>query len=194
MPFTDQEYFEVIEKNEIVKKAFENIKQICTQKDKLYNYILLFSRNKLFYTKFDLIDTFQNRIHLIFIHISFIFIKVKQNNKNQIYKIFYQKIFDLTFNKIELNMREIGFGDSTINKNMKFLVKTFYSILFNCEKYKEMRTNDKNEFLNKYLELNNIKNNSINKGIIEYFDKYEAFCFDLKADSVLKGKLKFNYK
>ncbi len=29
MPFTDQEYFEVIEKNEIVKKAFENIKQIC---------------------------------------------------------------------------------------------------------------------------------------------------------------------
>ena len=156
--------------------------------------MLLLSRNKLFYTKFDLIDTFQNRIHLIFIHISFIFIKIKQNNKNRIYKTFYQKIFDLTFNKIELNMREIGFGDSTINKNMKFLVKTFYSILFNCEKYKEMRTNDKNEFLNKYLELNNIKNNSINKGIIEYFDKYEAFCFDLKADSVLKGKLKFNYK
>ena len=170
------------------------IKQIGTQEDKLYNNILLFSRNKLFYTKFDLIDTFQNRIHLIFIHISFIFIKIKQNNKNKIYKILYQKIFDLTFNKIELNMREIGFGDTTINKNMKFLVKTFYSILFNCEKYKEMRTNDKNEFLNKYLELNNIKNNTINKDIIEYFDKYEAFCFDLKTDSVLKGKLKFNYK
>ena len=29
MPFTDQEYFEVIEKNEIVKKAFENIKQFA---------------------------------------------------------------------------------------------------------------------------------------------------------------------
>ena len=170
------------------------IKQISTQEDKLYNNILLFSRNKLFYTKFDLIDTFQNRIHLIFIHISFIFIKIKQNNKNQIYKKLYQKLFDLTFNKIELNMREIGFGDTTINKNMKFLVKTFYSILFNCEKYKEMRTNDKNEFFNKYLELNNIKNNTINKDIIEYFDKYEAFCFDLKTDSVLKGKLKFNYK
>ena len=170
------------------------VNYINTQKDILYNNILLLSRNKLFYTKLNLIDSFQNRIHLIFIHISFIFIKIKQNNKNKIYKIFYQKIFDLTFNKIELNMREIGFGDSTINKNMKFLVKTFYSILFNCEKYKEMRTNDKNEFLNKYLELNNIKNNSINKGIIEYFDKYEAFCFDLKTDSVLKGKLKFNYK
>ena len=29
MPFTDQEYFEVIEKNETVKIAYENIKQIC---------------------------------------------------------------------------------------------------------------------------------------------------------------------
>jgi len=28
MPFTDQEYFEVIEKNEIVKKAFEKIKTL----------------------------------------------------------------------------------------------------------------------------------------------------------------------
>ncbi len=30
MAFTDQEYFEVINKNETVKEAFENIKQICT--------------------------------------------------------------------------------------------------------------------------------------------------------------------
>ena len=29
MPFTDQEYFEVIEKNEDVKEAYEKIKQIC---------------------------------------------------------------------------------------------------------------------------------------------------------------------
>ena len=170
------------------------IKQIGSQEDNLYNIILLLSRNKLFYTKFDLIDTFQNRIHLIFIHISFIFIKIKQNNKSQIYKIFYQKVFDLTFNKIELNMREIGFGETIINKNMKFIVKTFYNILFICEKYKEMNADDKNKFFNKYLELNSIKNIAINKGIIEYFDKYEAFCFDLNPNSVLKGELKFNYK
>ena len=37
MPFTDQEYFEVIEKNEIVKKAFENIKQICIDLQKETN-------------------------------------------------------------------------------------------------------------------------------------------------------------
>ena len=169
------------------------IKQINTREGILYNNILLLSRNKLFYTKFDLIDTFQNRIHLIFIHISFIFIKIKQNKKNQIYKIFYQKMFDLIFNKIELNMREIGYGDSVINKNMRFLIKVFYNILFNCEKYKGMSTEAKNIFFSKYLECNNIKNATNNKVIIDYFNKYEAFCFDLSSDSVINGELKFNY-
>ena len=32
--FTDQEYFEVIEKNETVKEAFKNIKQICVDLQK----------------------------------------------------------------------------------------------------------------------------------------------------------------
>ena len=168
------------------------IKQINTQEDALYNSILLLSRNKLFYTKFDLIDTFQNRIHLIFIHISFVFIKIKQNNKDQMYKIYYQKVFDLIFNNIESNMREIGYGDTTINKNMNFLTRTFYNVLINCEKYKQMKTKAKNIFFNKYLEQNNIKNTTNNKGIIDYFNEYAAFCLDLSSDSVLKGDFNFN--
>ena len=160
----------------------------------LYNNILFLARNKLFYTKFDLIDTFQNRIHLIFIHISFIFIKIKLNNKSQVYKIFYQKIFDLIFYKIELNMREIGFGDTSINKNMKFLVKTFYSILLNCENFNEKSLNVKKMFFLKYLTHNNVKEKGDYTPLIEYFAKYHTFCFDLSFDSVLKGKLNFKYK
>ena len=165
-----------------------------SREDILYNNILLLSRNKLFYTKFDLIDAFQNRIHLIFIHISFIFIKIKQNHKNKMFKIFYQNLFDLIFKNIELNMREIGYGDTTINKNMRFLTKTFYNVLLNCEKYKKMNDDEKKVFFDKYLAQNNIKNNANIKPIVEYFNKYEAFCFDLSSDSVLKGELKFNYK
>jgi len=33
-----------------------------------------------------------------------------------------------------------------------------------------------------------------NIGLVEYFDKYQAFCFDLRSDSVLKGDLNFNYE
>ena len=168
-------------------------KQVNQHKDILYKNIILMCRNTLFYTNFHLIDTFQNRIHLIFIHISFLFIKIKQNDENIVFKNFYQKMFDLIFIKIELNMREIGFGDVTINKNMKFLTKIFYNILLNCEGYKNMNIKTKTKFFNKYLKCN-IKNITINKGIIEYFDKYEAFCFDLSPDSVLSGELNFNYK
>ncbi len=161
-------------------------------KNLLYNNILSLCRCNIFYTKFDLIDTFQNRIHLIFIHISFIFIKIKQYEKNKIYKIFYQDVFDLVFKKIELNMREIGFSDTTLNKNMRFLVKTFYSILLNCEKYKDMDLKSKTDFLHKFLKFVNNKSSSYS-AIIDYFDKYQIFCLDLNPDSVLNGELNFKY-
>ena len=37
MAFTDQEYFEVFEKNKTVKEAYENIKQICADLQKQTN-------------------------------------------------------------------------------------------------------------------------------------------------------------
>ena len=171
----------------------KNLKQAKTKENILYNNILLLSRNRVFYTKFNLKDTFQNRIHLIFLHISFLFIKIKQNKHNQTYKVFYQKMFDLIFNQIEGNMRELGYGDVLINKNMKFLVKTFYNILLNCEKYKEKNLKFKKKFLLKYLEQNYVQKHSIDSFLIRYFNKYEAFCFDLSPDSVLRGDLYFYY-
>ena len=165
-----------------------------TQENTLYNNILVLSRNKLFYTKFALTDTFQNRINLIFIHISFLFIKIKQENQNKLYRVFYQKMFDLIFNKIELNMREIGYGDITINKNMKFFVKVFYNILLNCENLDKKTLNHKKIFFFRYLELNNTEKKANNAHLVEYFDKYQTFCLDLSLDSVLKGDLNYKYK
>ena len=169
-------------------------KQINLQENKLYSKILYLSRNKLFFTKLVLLDTFQNRIYLIFLHVSFLFIKLKQRDESQPYKEFFQKMFDFIFNKIELNMREIGYGDMTINKNMKFLVKVFYNILLNCENYRKQNTKNKNLFLLKYLMQNANEKSANNIGLVEYFDKYQAFCFDLSLDSVLSGDLNFNYK
>ena len=169
-------------------------KQIKDQENKLYIKILFLARNKLFYTKLGLVDTFQNRINLIFLHVSFLFIKLKQRDNSQLYKEFFQKMFDFVFNKIELNMREIGYGDMMINKNMKFLVKVFYNILLNCENYKKKSIKSKNLLLIKYLKQNADKKSADNIGLVEYFDKYQAFCFDLSSDSVLSGDLNFNYK
>ena len=162
--------------------------------DKLYNKILLLSRNKFFYAKLALYDTFQNRINLIFIHIAFIFINMKKKNDNIFYKECSQKLFDLTFHKIELNMRELGYGDTQVNKNMKSLIKDFYNILLVCENYKSKTQIEKKKNFHNYLSLNNANKTSENIGLIEYFDKYQSFCLDLSSDNVLKGELNFTNK
>ena len=159
--------------------------------DKLYNKILLLSRNKFFYAKLALYDTFQNRINLIFMHIAFIFINMKEKNNNIFYKECSQKLFDLTFHKIELNMRELGYGDTQVNKNMKSLVKNFYNILLVFENYKSKTQTDKKKIFNNYLDLNKVDKTSEYIGLIEYFDRYQSFCLDLSSDNVLKGELNF---
>ena len=173
---------------------FKFINQKKTQVDKLYSKILTLSRNKLFYTSFHLCDTFQNRINLIFLHISFLFIKLKEENKNEYYKDFSQLMFDSLFKKIELNMREIGYGDTVVNTKMKFLVKTFYNILLSCENYRHRSLQNKYLFLLNYLTQNIDKNTTVDNGLVAYFDEYQTFCFDLSSDSVLRGGLNFNYK
>ncbi len=165
-----------------------------TKEKKLYNSILVLSRNKLFYTTFNLCDTFQNRIYLIFIHISFLFLKNNPINKNPKYKNFCQKMFDLVFYNIELNMREIGYGDVSVNKNMKLLVKSFYNILIECENFNLKSSKLKNSFLFTYLIENNKSKNPYNLALINYFTKYKNFCYDLNSDSVLSGELNFNFK
>jgi len=165
-----------------------------TNESKLYNKILLLSRNKFFYTKMSLKDTFGNRIYLIFIHICFLFIKINNEKDKLFYKRFYQKIFDFTFKQIEANMREIGYGDVAVNKNMKFLIKTFYNILLNCENYSKKSSKEKILFLQNYLIHKNSKMTYQNDMLVEYFDNFQSFCFYLSLDSVLKGELNFKYK
>ena len=120
--------------------------------------------------------------------------KINQDKSNQTYKEFSQKFFDLIFAQIELNMREIGFGDVVVNKNMKYLVKIFYDILINCKNFKKKTLKRKNIFFSKHLKLNTDQKNLNNMHLIRYFDRYQAFCVDLSSDNVLKGNLKFNYK
>ena len=163
------------------------------KENEVYNKILLLSRNKFFYTDLDFNDTFTNRIHLIFLHISFLLI-IDKKSLDEEKKLFNQNLFDLIFKKIEENYRELGFGDVSVNKNMKKLVKIFYNILLNCEIYHNKKFDEKCNFLLSYLDIKKHKKNMNNLALIDYFDKYQAFCLDLSLDNVLKGNLNFSYK
>ena len=93
--------------------------------NELYNNLVKLSRNIFFYKDLSLKDNFETRVILIFFHLSIILIKFKRNNKNK----FPQKIYDNIFMNIEYNLRELGYGDVSVNKQMKTLNKIFYDIL-----------------------------------------------------------------
>ena len=88
----------------------------------------------------------------------------------------------------------INYGEVAVNKNMKLLITSFYNILLKCEKYKEKNEESKNFLFSHYLDSQYMKKNAINPLIIDYFNKYEAFCFELSPDSVLKGDFNFKYE
>jgi len=88
----------------------------------------------------------------------------------------------------------MGYGDVKVNKNMKFLIKIFYNILLNCENYNKKKESVKLKFLLDYLSLKDETKAQNNTNLVNYFNKYQAFCFDLCLDSVLKGDLNFTYK
>jgi hypothetical protein len=158
----------------------------------LYNKIMKLSRNKYFYNRVCLSDTYQARIVLILFHVSFIIIKLK-TDKNDKTKEFMQNLFDNTFLKIEENLREFGWGDVTVNKNMKIIIKKFYEILLNCEKYHLLNDEKKTNLLNNNFIFNkNVKKPNLVE-LIKYFDNYQNFCCDLSINSVIKGELNFKY-
>ena len=156
----------------------------------LYNKIVFLTRESFFYKDFKLTDSFSNRIYLIFFHLSFILIvlKNKENQKNN-----QQNIFDFFFEQIELNCRELGYGDVAVNKKMKSLIKLFYEILMKCENWKQLQIDKKNNLLLNFFS-DNCGNKILTNKLANYFDKFVLFIEDISLNSITKGVFNFVYK
>ena len=90
--------------------------------------------------------------------------------KNKETKNNLQNFFDYCIRQIELSIREIGYGDATINKKMKEYVNLFYSILEKIENWEKM---EKKQKLFLIADLINIdKDNDL---LAIYFDKFREF-------------------
>ena len=152
----------------------------------LYNTLLVLSRNIFFYEKINLTDSFETRIYLMFIHFSLMMIIFKKKGVK-----FNQKSYDNLFNNVENNLRELGFGDVTVNKKMKDLNKILYDILLKIDKTK-LRPLDINEkIIFKYFkEFNNSKSPKYSDFERYFLDFYE-FCFELPLENMILDSIKF---
>ncbi len=135
-------------------------------------------------------DNFETRVLLIFFHF-IIILRLKKENK---LKKNFQDLFDNIFQNIEINIRELGYGDTKVNNTMKSLNKIFYDILYKLDKKNEASFQERLELLNKYF-FNNKKNTDQNTDkLAKYMDQFNDFCFDLNIDNVLNGSIDFKLK
>ncbi len=111
-------------------------------------------------------DTFSDRLIVLLFHFGF-FLK---HFKEEISKNEAQNLFDFVIRQIELSIREIGYGDVSVNKKMKDYVNLFYSILEKVEKWENIDNSDKIDFIEGLM---NIKGH--NDLLVNYFDKYRDF-------------------
>ena len=145
----------------------------------------MLSRNIFFYDTIKLPDNFETRIYLMFIHFSIILIIFKEKGRK-----YSQNSYDLLFHNIENNLRELGFGDVSVNKKMKDFNKILYDILLKIKINKEkgsITLNDK--LIHKYF--TSLNNDLKYKLFKDYLERLYNFCFELSPENVLINITKF---
>ena len=110
----------------------------------LYNKTLAEARNPLIFKNY-IDDNLNNKILIFLIFLTKKFNKIKKNDDN------YQKFFDYIFNRIETDLRELGYGDMSVNKKMKVIVTKFYSILLDFKNFTKISKDEKCNILIKYF-------------------------------------------
>ena len=114
-------------------------------------------------------------------HFAF-FLKVfKKQNKKQI----LQEIYDQIFKYLELSIREMGYGDITINKKMKNYLNMFHSILEQINNWENISHSHKNKVITDFL---NIDKNVHN--LVDYFDNYIVNLSNNSLNFYIKGVVK----
>ncbi len=144
------------------------------------------SRNIYFYKDIKLDDKLENRIIIIFAHLSII-INCLKDDKSK--KEFSQELYDNIFLNIENNLREIGHGDVTVNKKMKNLNQIFHDLLIKLIDEKKTNKINSQEMM-KFLFVTE-KNAEISVKLNDYFEKYYNFCFDIINKNMIKDLDKF---
>ena len=144
----------------------------------VYNNLINYSRNKNLYKSLNREDEFSDRLTFFLIHFAF-FLKIYKNKEN---KDILQKIYDFNFRQLELSIREIGYGDQSINKKMKDYINLFHSMVSEIHFWDKLNRNEKLDKISLFLtEFRNIND------LIDYFDRFNLNLSKKTLNSYLKS-------
>ena len=150
----------------------------------IYNNLIKFSRNKKLFSIFTKEDSFSDRLIIFLLHFGF-FLKIYKNNENQ-QKM--QNIYDYIFKQLELSIREIGYGDVTINKKMKTYINTLHSLLNKIEIWEDLTEVNRDDLLRSFFNYEGEI-----KDLSKYFEKYRLFLIKSSLNLFTKGVIKLDF-
>jgi len=147
----------------------------------IYNNLIKLTRNKNLYNT-DKQDVFYDRMIIFFFHLAFLLKTYKNTEpKNEL-----QNFFDFCIRQIELSIREIGYGDATINKKMKEYVNLLFSIIDKIDNW-ELKDNDQ-----KIEIIKNYTDQMLNlEYFVDYYEKYRKFLLKNTFNNLTKDILSF---
>jgi len=126
-------------------------------------------------------DTFSDRLIFFLLHFAF-FLKVyKENNEKKL----LQEIYDFTFRQVELSIREIGYGDQSINKKMKDYLNLFYGMIDKIHDWDSLSLESRASLLEIFLD-----NATNTEYLAEYLEKYRLNLINNTLNSYIKGVVK----
>ena len=150
----------------------------------IYNNLIKLTRNKKLYVNLERNDQFSDRLIFLMFHFA-LFLK---NYKSQISKKKAQELFDFFVRQLELSIREIGYGDVSVNKKMKEYVNLFYSILDKIE------TQNFKEIENLNIFFKNLLNTNKNiEFYTDYYQKYDQYLLNNTLNHFTKDILNPNF-
>ena len=143
-----------------------------------YNNLVKLTRNKKLYNEYSIEDKFSERLIILLFHFAFFLNIFKSyDDKNVL-----QEIFDCFFKQIELSLREMGFGDPSVNKKMKSYISIFYSILNEIDLWDTKNQEKQSQVISQYMKLN-----EKTLLLVKYFTNYRKFLKNSTLNSLLKG-------
>ena len=144
-----------------------------------YNNLIKLTTNKSLYDGIiNKQDTFGDRLTLFLMHFAFILKEFKNSENDKE----LQKLYDFSFRQLELSIREIGYGDQSINKKMKDYINVFHAIVSEIHFWNDLDDVDKEKKLSLFLiNFNNIKY------LVEYFDNFKENLSKYNLNSYIKS-------
>ena len=143
-----------------------------------YNKLIKLTTNKKLYKSLNKQDSFNDRLLVFLFHFAF-FLKVFKSEENE-KKL--QEIYDFNFRQLELSIREIGYGDQSINKKMKDYINVFHAIVSDIHFWDSLENKKKEDIISKFLDnFNNIEE------MVDYFNNYYLNLSKNTLNSYLKS-------